>query len=675
MSLRDKLPFLGRGGGRAGSDERDEGDSEAEEPTGNEDEGNQHAEDQPTDTNARVAYEPDQQPLGDIADVHQSVIAPSSIEHHSGTVRTGDTWTKSFWVSEFPDSPADGLFEGLYATAETRHTDISLHLAPRDTNATLDSLENRIEDLEADEEYLAEKRRAGARGVRKDLADYQELYDVLRNTQMTAFDTSMFLTVRGDTEDEVDATAVANTARRSPANLTPVLPRWNQLATLSSNAPVAVDRLRESMETTVPMLAGAVGAMFPFVAGTFAEPGIEYGTYALNESPLILDRFNRDTGYCTMVIGQLGAGKSFSTKLQLVRRAMYDPETHIIMLDPLEGFAGVNETLGGERVTVGGTRGFNPLELQPTPESVLASVPDLDPWAEQITWAVSFFETFFANVADNPLAGRKQTLRRAVQVAYERQGITRDPETHANESPTVRTVISVLEDLLGSPGEFGYVTEGERERVRDDARSLLTDLRPSFRKGGDLSNLAAPTELDLDSKVLYLDLHQEEGVRGRTETSLMMQVIFNAVYERAKGTDKKVIFVVDEAHYLLGNSTSLEFLEMAVRHSRHYDLSLHFITQTGGEFSLTPDARTIANLCSMTVVHRVREDAEKLAEWFGLSEREVEWVRSAKAGNEEDGYSEALLGIDEKGWFPLRVRASDYEAEMVETERESVTHD
>ncbi len=615
---------------------------------------------------ATVAYEAGATSLDGIPDIHQSVVAPACIEHRSGAVRTGDTWTKSFWVSEFPDSPADGLFEGLYATAETRTTDISLHLAPRDTNATLDSLENQIEDLEADEEYLAEKRRAGARGVQKDLADYRELYDVLRNTQMKAFDASMYLTVRGDSEEDVNATAVANTARRSPANLTPVLPRWNQLATLSSGAPVAVDRLAESMETTVPVLGGAVGAMFPFVAGTFAEPGIEYGTYALNESPVILDRFNRETGYCTMVIGQLGAGKSFSTKLQLVRRAMYDPDTHIIMLDPLEGFAGVNEALGGERVTVGGKRGFNPLELQPTPESVLASVPDLDPWAEQITWVLTFFETFFAHVANNPLAERKQTLRRAVQVAYERQGITREPETHSNESPTVRTVISVLEDLLSEPGQFGYATEGEQESVRTDSQSLLKDLRPSFREGGDLANLAAPTELDLDSKVLYLDLNQEEGVRGRTETSLMMQVIFNAVYERAKQADEKVVFVVDEAHYLMGDSTSLEFLEMAVRHSRHYDLSLHFITQTGGEFSLTPEAQTIANLCSMTVIHRVQEETEKLAEWFGLSEREVEWVRSAKAGNEEDGFSEALLGVDGEGWFPLRVRASEYEAEMVD---------
>ncbi len=142
-------------------------------------------------------------------------------------------------------------------------------------------------------------------------------------------------------------------------------------------------------------------------------------------------------------------------------------------------------------------------------------------------------------------------------------------------------------------------------------------------------------------------------------------MLFNAVYERAKGTDKRVVFAIDEAHYLLNDATSLEFLETAVRHSRHYDLSLQFITQTGGEFALTPEARTIADLCSLTLIHRVQEETDKLAEWFGLSEREINWIRTAKAGNDEDGFSEALLGIDEEGWFPLRVRASGFEDEAL----------
>lgn len=77
------------------------------------------------------------------------------------------------------------------------------------------------------------------------------------------------------------------------------------------------------------------------------------------------------------------------------------------MLDPMEGFAGINETLGGERITVGGTRGLDPLNIQQTPPEVQQQVADLDPWAEQISWVLTFFEMSFANVANNPLDSRK----------------------------------------------------------------------------------------------------------------------------------------------------------------------------------------------------------------------------------------------------------------------------
>jgi len=613
-----------------------------------------------------VDYEADGEGLDGIPDIHQTVVSPSTIGRTPSALRTDDQWARSLWVGEYPDAPMDGFLEKLYAAAETQRTDISIHIDPRDTRATLDSLENKIEDLEADYEYLTEKHRASARGVEKDLEDHQEMYDVLRNTTMQAFDVSMYLTVRSDERETIDTESVSTTARQAPANLTPVMPRWSQLNTFTAASPIALDQFNETLDSKTPMLGGAVGAMFPFVSGAFAEPGIEYGTYALNSSPLILDRFKRQTGYCMMVIGRLGAGKSFATKLRLVRRAMFDEDTIIIMLDPMRGFAGVNEALDGERITVGGRRGLNPLEIKPTPDHVLQTVDDIDPWGEQINWVMTFFATFFEYVADHPLGQRNQTLRRAVQEAYEKRGITRDPETHTRDSPTIRDVITVLEEMVDDPESYGYLTEGEQEAVQADTQSLLKDLRPSFRDGGELENLARPSEFDLDSKVIYLDLHQEEGTRGRAETSLMMQVLFNSVYERVKQTDKRVVFCIDEAHYLMNDAVSLDFLETAVRHSRHFDLSLEFITQTGGEFALTPEARTIANLCSLTVLHRVNEEKEKIATWFDLSDRQVNWVTSAKAGEDEDGYSEGLVGIDQEGWFPLRIRASDYEAHVID---------
>ena len=105
-----------------------------------------------------------------------------------------------------------------------------------------------------------------------------------RNTPMEAFDVSTYLAVRGEDRDDADAGDVITTARRAPANLTPVAPRWSQLDALTAASPIATDEFDETLDATTPMLGGAVGAMFPFVSGAFAEPGIEYGTYALTHN-------------------------------------------------------------------------------------------------------------------------------------------------------------------------------------------------------------------------------------------------------------------------------------------------------------------------------------------------------------------------------------------------------
>lgn len=610
-------------------------------------------------------------------DIHQTVLTPSSIEDRPSTVCTGDTVTQTFWISEYPEFPQPGFLERLYSAPATRATDIAIHIEPRATQATLAALENQIEGLEADFEYLKQKHRANARGVKHDLDDYRGLYDTLRKTATRAFDVSMYLTARGEGRDRstLDSERVRKTARETPTNLTPVLPRWTQRAALTSCSPIARDKLRATVDTRTPMLGGAVGAMFPFVSGAFAEPGIEYGAYVENGSPLVLDRYSRQTGHCMMVIGMLGAGKSFSTKLQLVRRAMYDPDTMLILVDPLEGgFGRVIDLLGGERLTVGGTRAVNPLELQPTPEEARRQIGDCDPWGEQLTWVTTFFEMFFEQIANNPLEERTQTLRRAIQEAYHQQDITSDPATHDNPSPTIPDVFEALEALTQDPGAFGYATEGEQQAVRAEAESLLKDLRPSFSEAGAFRDLARPTEFDLAADALYFDLQQAEGVGGDAELSLRLQVLFNSLYEQIKQTDQRVLLVIDEAHYLTNDVPSVSFLETAVRHSRHYDLSIQFITQTGEEFELTDETKTIAKLCSHQLFHRVSShDAKTIADWFDLSLRQAQWINNAKAGDEGAGYSEALLGIEEEGWFPIRVRPSPAEIDALTDDADEST--
>jgi hypothetical protein len=150
-------------------------------------------------------------------------------------------------------------------------------------------------------------------------------------------------------------------------------------------------------------------------------------------------------------------------------------------------------------------------------------------------------------------------------------------------------------------------------------------------------------------------------------------LVLRAVYERAKQTEKKVIFAIDEAHYLMQNEASLSFLERATRHARHYDLSIQLITQTVDEFftraetdELGQKSKAIADNCALKIFHHVEGLTDSNAqEWLSLSPPEAEFIRNAKPGSDEYGYSQALIEVGEAGRYPINVSALPEEKSLI----------
>jgi hypothetical protein len=149
----------------------------------------------------------------------------------------------------------------------------------------------------------------------------------------------------------------------------------------------------------------------------------------------------------------------------------------------------------------------------------------------------------------------------------------------------------------------------------------------------------------------------------------MMTLLFSEVYQIAKETDKKVMFIIDEAHYLMKDAETLDFLTTAVRHSRHLDLSINFITQTIEEFFSHEKAQSIAQLCSVKLFQRTESDIPPdIADTLDLNQSEVNFIQTAQAGSQDLGYSEALLGVGSMGYVPIRVIASDLEENIINYE-------
>ena len=672
MSVLERLPGVG------GND--DEGDDAADEEVSDVDEeqnGGLDEETRPYQADALqdlpdewlAEYEPprDGRVTDSLSQLHRDFVAPTDVEIDRDIARLGDKWVQSLFINEWPQNATAGFLETLFKDSHY-DTDVALHIEPRDNRDAVEDLKDNVSELQI---KLEEEEKAGsvqARDTQLDLENAQRMYDLVNRGGSKLVDCSMYVNHRGPTREAVEerANEVLSLLQKPPASTDPRVATRNQDRAITSASPIGMDSLGKKNA----MMGGAIGAMMPFSSATLIEEnGVDWGIMPYNRSPVIVDRFGRDTGYNVLVIGNIGSGKSFSTKLNLVRTILRRNDVDLIMLDPLEGFVGVTQALRGERIRVGGDVGLNPLEIRETPVEILEQKNvDIDPYGSKIKDVMSFFETYF-HIRDFELGDWRGILERAVQTVYERHGITRDPRTHDNESPLITDLLNVLGEMTRNPDEFARSgSEAEREQFKKGASKLLVALEP-FQEGGEFENLSRETEIDIsDSRVTYLDLQEQEGRGGM---GMMMQLLFNAVYERAKQTDNKTIFAIDEARYIMKDSASLQFLEQAVRHSRHYDLSIQFITQTIDEFFAAEEAEAIADNCSIKQLNRVEGlDDEIGIGKLDMNEEQVEFARTATPGDKERGYSEALIGIQGRGWRPIHVRASETETAVVDFEPE-----
>ncbi len=101
------------------------------------------------------------------------------------------------------------------------------------------------------------------------------------------------------------------------------------------------------------LTSGLVGT-YPFVSSSiFDESGILIGTNIYNNSLVFIDRYNnnkyKNSNMC--IFGTSGAGKSFYTKLLILRYRLLDIEQYII--DPEREYLKMCETLGGTILKIG----------------------------------------------------------------------------------------------------------------------------------------------------------------------------------------------------------------------------------------------------------------------------------------------------------------------------------
>ncbi|UHH26959.1 VirB4 family type IV secretion system protein [Halobacterium noricense] len=601
----------------------------------------------------------ERQLLDDIAESHKTVTAPAAIEWETRAARVGEQWTTTLYIADYPDYPNDGYLSELFEMTDVQF-DLTAHITPKNQERARNELQDIADDLQVDADLEQSVRSAYLQERANEAA---ATYKAVENGA-NVFDQGMFITVRADEKDALrDAVQKVKSALRDdPANLTPKTAICRQDLALQSAAPIGDN---EFGRTSIA-LGGAVGALLssPHNATILEEGGVEFGIHKDNQSPVVIDPFARDNGYAMFTVGDTGSGKSFSSKQNFIRSIEQSKDRIGIILEPLNNWAGVAEALDAKRITVGGTLGLNPLEIRETPEHVQRAMgEDASPFNEKLDDAMSFLTNFFA-LRGISLGDRRTTLELGLKRAYKRNGITDDISTHGNPSPTIQDMMDVFEDMVDDPEEFVVRSDEEAGKIKEDATWLLDQLRP-FEDDGRHGNLGQESDFDIrDEKVIYLDLAQQEGSVD-SSTALTMQLLISLVYERAKVSEKEVVFYIDEARYIMQDAASLAFLETVFRHHRHHDLSIRLVTQTVDEFFEHAESEAILDQCAVKQFHRLDGMDEEWADEFGLNYAQMRFVQDAVPGNEDAGFSEALVGVDGE-WRGIQVKAMPKEKQVID---------
>lgn len=617
--------------------------------------------------------------LDSIEDLERRSVDPDGISRGFHTTQVGDTYRRVLFAEDWPTDLSPNLLTELF-NDPTLDFDMSMHFKPKNRRRAINNAEQRAEELRAQASVQQGSAGAGSQYTAGDKLQRAKRIERLRDAMKDGsrpFDTSFYISLKSQDEETLakHEKQITSTLKDQPAEISLSTIRGYPIKGLQSVSPIAKDVLAEetTLDTESVLFSGGVGAVFASmsVSSELNPDGIEIGEHVTNGMPLIRDPFDSETNYNQVIIGDSGAGKSFNIKRQAINEAARKEDRMIIMLDPLEGFRGLEAAFDAEHIPVGGQRGFNPLDIEKPTKEGMERADAGNALERKVSSAVGFIEDYLRSKGYSEDIGTELViLEEAIWTAYDNAGIKKDFDTHDNDSPTLTDVREILGEAATDATVIGDVpSEGQANEIEETAGRLHTMLRPFVN--GEYENLGKPSDVDIDGNdFVYVDLSPQESSEGGG-AGLMMQLLFQILYEKAKTTPKEVIFIIDEAQFMLKDGASLDFLSQRVRHSRHFDMSIRFATQNVKDFMRTDKATDIINNSYLTIYHRTNE-IHDFREDLGLSVEQANFVETARSGRNFD-HSQALYEINNE-YYPVKITATEAETKVISHEPTDPRH-
>jgi len=513
------------------------------------------------------------------------VIAPSALEINSNYVKLGEKVARTLFVFSYPRYLAANWFSPVINLDKVFDASIFIH--PVDTATVLRQLQKKVAEVQSQINIRSEKGLIRDPMLDTAFRDLEDLRDKLQQAQERLFAFALYLTIYADSPDELNKTEteIRSILESKLVYAKPAL--FQQAEGLESVLPLGSDKL----EINTRMNSSPVSSIFPFVSFDLtSNKGILYGINRHNSSLVLFDRFSLEN-YNSVTFAKAGAGKSYATKLEILRSLMFD--TEVIVIDPEREYEYLAEAVDGRyfNISLTSKHHINPFDLPPAREDESPA----DVLRSNIINLVGLFRIMLGGLTPEEDA----ILDRAITETYASRDIT--PET--DFSKVAPPILSDLELVLAN------MQGGES----------LAQRLSKYTKGTWEGFINQPTNVDINKKLAVFSIRDMEDELRPIAIYLIIHHVWNAV----RAELKKRLLIVDEAWWLMKSEDGASFLFGIAKRARKYYLGLATITQDVGDFLNSPYGKAIITNSSLQLLLKQSPATiDLLQQTFNLTEEE-----------------------------------------------------
>jgi type IV secretory pathway VirB4 component len=525
----------------------------------------------------------------------QDVISPSALEIGSNSMKIGEKIARTFYVISYPRFLTENWFSPIINLDKI--FDVSIIIHPIDTTQVLRQLQKKLAEVQS--QIYSNESKGLVRDPILDAAyqNIETLRDQLQQATERIFDVGLYITLYAETEEELNK-AEAEVKTIMESRLVYVKPAlFQQEEGFDSVMPIASDKLAVNSKLN----SSPLSSLFPFVSFDLtSNRGILYGVNRHNSSLIIFDRFSLEN-YNSVIFAKSGSGKSYYTKLEILRSLMFDVD--IIVIDPEREYEYLAEAVGGRffNISLSSEHHINPFDLPYVREDEAPS----DVLRSHIITLIGLFRIMLGGMTPEEDA----VMDNAIKETYALKDITGE----SNFSSATPPLLSDLELVLA--GMEGGASLAQR---------LL-----KYTQGTWSGFLNRPTNVDINKKFIVFSVRDMEDELKPVAMHIVMNNIWNSVRKELR----KRMLVIDEAWWMMKSPDTASFMLGLAKRGRKYFLGLTTITQDVKDFLESPYGVPIITNSSMQVLFKQSTASIDLVQkTFNLTDEEKYLLLESNTG-------------------------------------------